>query len=212
MAALVLVSGCKAEKTLGEPSPSHSSHDSKASKGDEATARKDLKGLKLAAPDSMTGYSRRQFGTAWKDVDRNGCDTRNDILARDLKDIGKRGKCVVISGKLHDPYTGDDITFAKAQATKVQIDHIFPLGLAWQMGADHWTEDKRTKLANDRENLLAVSGRPNEQKSDKGPSEWKPRKAYECTYAEKFINVADDYELHVARADKAALQDMLGTC
>ena len=31
-----------------------------------------------------TGYTRAQFGPAWADVDRNGCDTRNDILKRDL--------------------------------------------------------------------------------------------------------------------------------
>ncbi|MDQ1710045.1 MAG: hypothetical protein QOG49_1430, partial [Frankiaceae bacterium] len=31
-----------------------------------------------------TGYSRALFGQAWADVDRNGCDTRNDVLRRDL--------------------------------------------------------------------------------------------------------------------------------
>jgi hypothetical protein len=34
-----------------------------------------------------TGYTRDQFGQAWADVDRNGCDTRNDILKRDLTSI-----------------------------------------------------------------------------------------------------------------------------
>ena len=29
-------------------------------------------------------YDRSAFGQAWLDVDRNGCDTRNDILRRDL--------------------------------------------------------------------------------------------------------------------------------
>ena len=38
--------------------------------------------MKGRAP--KTGYSRDQFGAAWADVDHNGCDTRNDILARDL--------------------------------------------------------------------------------------------------------------------------------
>jgi len=31
-----------------------------------------------------TGYARASFGPAWRDVDHNGCDTRNDILGRDL--------------------------------------------------------------------------------------------------------------------------------
>ena len=33
----------------------------------------------------MTGYDRAQFGSSWADVDRNGCDTRDDILRRDLR-------------------------------------------------------------------------------------------------------------------------------
>src|SRR5690606_11373307 len=32
------------------------------------------------------GYARDQYGPAWADTDRNGCDTRNDILHRDLRD------------------------------------------------------------------------------------------------------------------------------
>jgi hypothetical protein len=180
--------------------------------GTAATAREELARLKDALAHPMTGYSREKFGPAWKEEDHNGCDTRDDILARDLGDVRKRGKCTVISGDLDDPYTGRDIRFAKSHAIQVQIDHIFPLGLAWQMGADHWTEDKRTRLANDRANLLAVSARPNEQKSDKGPAEWQPRKAFWCTYAEKFIAVADEYHLGVTHADHEELGDMLDTC
>ncbi|MFB9834553.1 HNH endonuclease family protein [Actinoallomurus acaciae] len=213
--SVFVVAGCAGNVSLSGDGPSSSSSGKSSKKGDkgsERTARKELAGLKEAKPDSMTGYSRRQFGPAWKDVDHNGCDTRNDILARDLDDAKKRNKCVVISGTLDDPYTGKQITFAKAHAVEVQIDHIFPLGLAWRMGADHWTEEKRTELANDRDNLLAVWGRPNEQKSDKGPSEWQPQKSFQCTYAEKFIAVADEYHLSVTQADHDELGDMLDTC
>jgi Protein of unknown function (DUF1524) len=215
--SVFVAAGCAGNVSLSGDGPS-SSHSSKSSskdkggKGKEGTARKELAKLKDAKPDSMNGYSREEFGPAWKDVDHNGCDTRNDILSRDLTKVKKRNTCVVISGDLDDPYTGKDIVFAKARATEVQIDHVFPLGLAWQMGADHWTEVKRTDLANDRDNLLAVSGRPNEQKSDKGPSEWQPPKAFECTYAEKFIAVADEYHLSVTHVDHTELGDMLDTC
>jgi hypothetical protein len=218
--SVFVAAGCSGNVSLSGDGPSGSSSHGGASgkkhgkggKGDEKSARKELAGLKEARPDSMNGYSRDAFGPAWKDVDHNGCDTRNDILARDLDHVKKRNKCVVTAGDLDDPYTGQHITFVKAHAFKVQIDHIFPLGLAWQMGADHWTEDHRSELANDRDNLLAVSARPNEQKSDKGPAEWQPPKAFECTYAEKFIGVADEYHLAVTHADHAELADMLGTC
>jgi uncharacterized protein DUF1524 len=219
VAVFVAAAGCSGSVTLSGDGPSssssHASHgkkNEKGGKGKEGAARKALAKLKEAEPDSMAGYSRDEFGTAWKDVDHNGCDTRDDILSRDLVDVKKRDKCTVVSGSLDDPYTGTNITFAKAQAAKVQIDHIFPLGLAWKMGADHWTEEKRTQLANDRDNLLAVSGRPNEQKGDKGPSEWQPPKAFLCTYAELFIGIADEYGLAVTAADHSELGDMLDTC
>ena len=76
-----------------------------------------------------TGYKRTQFGKAWADVDHNGCDTRNDILNRDLTGVRHKWRthnCVVKSGKLHDPYTGKDIKFKKGKktSTAVQIDHV----------------------------------------------------------------------------------------
>ena len=46
---------------------------------------------------------------AWADVDHNGCDTRNDMLHRDLTAVTlKPGTtdCVVLTGVLNDPYTG----------------------------------------------------------------------------------------------------------
>ena len=60
----------------------------------------------------MTGYDRvSDFGPAWTDdnddpLGRNGCDTRNDIIARDLTgDKFTSGHCVVAAGTLADPYT-----------------------------------------------------------------------------------------------------------
>jgi hypothetical protein len=67
-----------------------------------------------------TGYSREEFGPVWYDTDHNGCDTRNDILARDL--TGKTFKpgtnyCLVTTGTLADKYTGTTIDFVRGQET-----------------------------------------------------------------------------------------------
>ncbi|GAA4234287.1 hypothetical protein GCM10022254_38840 [Actinomadura meridiana] len=176
------------------------------------TQHADLSALRIAPEGKGTGYKRDKFGTRWKDTDHNGCDQRNDVLARDLTAVARKGRCVVLSGRLHDPYSGKDITFAKKDAAEVQIDHVYPLALAWRMGASRWSEDQRERFANDHSNLLAVWGVPNRQKSDSGPGEWKPQKAFQCSYAGKYIAVAKKYSLPVTRADHDALQTFLGRC
>ncbi|NCV08743.1 MAG: HNH endonuclease, partial [Actinobacteria bacterium] len=86
-----------------------------------------------------TGYARSEFGPAWADVDKNGCDTRNDILRRDLTQVVfKPGTkdCVVLSGVLIDKYSGETINFVRGNSTSslVQIDHVVALSDAWQKG------------------------------------------------------------------------------
>ena len=139
--------------------------------GAEQSATQALDSLEVKGRAPKTGYKRTQFGKAWADVDRNGCDTRNDILNRDLTDVKHKVRthdCVVESGQLHDPYTGKDIAFKKGwkTSTAVQIDHVVALSDAWQKGAQKLSQTKRTELANDPYNLLAVQGKANQKKSD----------------------------------------------
>jgi len=177
-----------------------------------AQARDDLRTLRVAAENRGGGYARERFGVRWKDIDRNGCDQRNDVLARDLHQVRRRDGCVVLSGLLRDPYTGKEIAFSKSDAAKVQIDHVYPLALAWRMGADRWSERQREQFANDPDNLLAVWGVPNQQKGDSGPGEWKPQKAFQCAYGVRYVTVARKYSLPVTRADLDALRGFLDRC
>jgi hypothetical protein len=163
-----------------------------------------------------TGYSRAQFGPAWADVDHNGCDTRNDILNRDLLGVTWRAgthDCVVISGTLADPYTGSAIPFEKAKATAVQIDHIVALGDAWQTGAQGWTAATREQFANDPLNLLAVDGPQNESKSDSDAASWlPPNKSFRCSYVARQITVKAAYKLWVTGAEHDAMASVLAGC
>jgi hypothetical protein len=216
VAALVVAvplatAGCEGNVGLSETG-SPPSGGAKPASGDAARARKDLTGLRIASEGGGDGYKRDKFGTRWKDTDHNGCDQRNDVLDRDLTKVEKKGDCVVLAGRLDDPYSGKQITFAKKDASEVQIDHVYPLALAWRMGASRWSEDRREQFANDHDNLLAVWGVPNRQKSDSGPGEWKPQKAFQCTYAIKYIAIAKKYALPTTRQDHSALQDFLGRC
>jgi hypothetical protein len=180
-------------------------------------ARRDLTKLREEPEASEVGYSRARFGPAWADTDHNGCDTRDDILRRDLVGIvlAAGSSCVVASGTLHDPYTGKTIAFVRglATSTRVQIDHVVPLEDAWVTGADRWTAAKREQYANDPLELLAVDGPTNEAKGDKDASEWlPPNEAFDCAYVDRQVSVKTTYGLWVTRAEETAMADSLAHC
>ncbi|MFF4858021.1 HNH endonuclease family protein [Streptomyces rubiginosohelvolus] len=186
---------------------------------DRAAARQLIEKVATKGRGPKTGYERDKFGYAWKDgVDgiplaRNGCDTRNDLLARDGKDLEHKAgsDCVVMAMTLQDPYTGETIDWRKQQATKVQIDHVMPLSYNWQMGAARWNESKREQIANDPLNLIPVDGPANNAKRDSGPASWlPPYKPIRCSYAVRFAQVSLKYELPVTTADKRAMLTQCG--
>ena len=167
---------------------------------------------------AKTGYARDQFGTAWKDVDRNGCDTRNDILNRDLTSKTYKVNsedCVVLTGILIDPYSGETISFLRGVTTSsdVQIDHVVALSNAWQTGAFKLTIEKRTAFANDPLNLLAAKGRLNSQKGAGDAATWlPPKKSYRCSYVARQVAVKYKYGLWLTAPEKSAIVKLLQPC
>lgn len=169
-------------------------------------------------------YRRDAFGEAWTDDNdapggHNGCDTRNDILDRDLVDKTyvaiSRCPTAVATGTLHDPYTSLTIAFTRGNQTgaAVQIEHIVPLAYAWDQGARFWTDQLRVRFANDPANLVAVQGRANQDKGDKEPALWMPpNPAFHCQYAMQFIAVLRGYGLPVDAPSISALQQATRTC
>ena len=182
-----------------------------------------LQTLPVRGRAPMTGYSREQFGQAWSDdndnpMGHNGCDTRNDILRRDLilnrLDPDTAG-CVVLTGLLRDPYTSETLHFRRGETSSlaIQIDHVVALGDAWQTGAQHWPLATRIDLANDPLNLLAVDGPTNEAKGDGDAATWlPPNKAYRCDYVARQIAVKARYHLWVTRGEHDAMARVLRTC
>ena len=170
--------------------------------------------IKGRAP--KTGYDRvGEFGRAWLDTDKNGCDTRNDILARDLVAIERPGGCRVLTGLLIDPYTGTAIDFVRGQGTSqvVQIDHVVALSNAWQTGAQTLSFEQRVALANDPLNLLAVDGRTNQQKGDGDAATWlPPNKAFRCEFVARQVSVKAAHGLWVTPPEHAAIVRVLEGC
>ncbi|MBV7699632.1 HNH endonuclease family protein [Streptomyces sp. TRM70350] len=212
------VPGGHAVSPLKNPDGTKSGLASVTNKADKAEARKLIETVPTKGRGPKTGYDRDKFGYAWMDtadgvpLARNGCDTRNDLLSRDGRNLRFRSgsDCVVVAMTLQDPYTGKTIEWRKQQAAEVQVDHVVPLSYSWQMGASRWPESKREQFANDVLNLLPVEGRANSAKGDSGPASWlPPNKPIRCAYVVRFAQVALKYEMPVTAADH---QMMLRQC
>ena len=212
--------------TASDPSPSTTAPRSLPATATAAAPEVARPGSALAALATLavkgrapkTGYARTDFGQAWADVDRNGCDTRNDVLRRDLTayvlKAGTHG-CLVLRGSLHDPYTGRTIAFVRGTTTSlaVQIDHVVALSDAWQKGAQGWSPTTRVAFANDSLNLLAVDGPTNERKGDGDAATWlPPARGYRCAYVARQVAVKARYHLWVTAAERDAIRRVLATC
>jgi hypothetical protein len=186
-----------------------------ATRASGRTALSEVDRLVVKGRGPMTGYSRTQFGAAWADVNRNGCDTRDDILRRDLRQITLRAGthgCVVTSGHIVDPYTGALLHYVRGHSD-VDIDHVVALGDAWQMGAAQWTAARREALANDPLNLLAVDDVANRQKGDADAASWlPPRKAFRCAYVARQVAVKLKYGLAATSSERSAMHRVLDAC
>jgi hypothetical protein len=187
---------------------------------DAARAGEQLAGLTVEWGHNWQTYKREEFGRYWSDETdavggRNGCDTRDDVLRRDLTELreGDRNPCVVVSGVLVDPYTGKRLPYSYRRASQIETDHVVALGAAWRAGAYAWTAQRRLEYANDLDVLLAVDKQTNQDKGSRTADKWRPpRTAYWCEYARRYTGIKAKYRLSVTAPEKLALQDMLATC
>ena len=185
------------------------------------TARQQLKGLQVRGWDRTSDFKRFQFGQAWSDdVDvefgHNGCNTRDDILRRDLKNLAVRPfTCFAQSGTLIDPYTGTTIEFVRGPDTSnsIEIDHVVALADAWYKGARAWDPQRRLDFANDPRNLLAVSPKANFDKAFRDAASWlPPNEAFRCDFVARQVEVKAAYGLWLSAKEKRAMTDVLSRC
>ncbi|MGH3675922.1 MAG: HNH endonuclease family protein [Mycobacterium sp.] len=184
-------------------------------------ARAMLDGLPVKGWDRHTDFARYRFGESWSDdvnveFGHNGCNTRDDLLRRDLADLLVRpGTCYAQSGVLHDPYTGETIAFTRGPDTSeaVQIDHLVSLSDAWYKGARDWDDQRRRDFANDPRNLLAVGAQVNFDKAFRDATAWlPPNVGFHCEFVTRQIAVKTAYRLWVSANEKRAMADVLADC
>jgi hypothetical protein len=183
--------------------------------------RENLRRLPVKGWDRSRDFARSRFGEAWSDdvdveLGHNGCNTRDDVLRRDLADLTVRpGTCFAQSGTLHDPYRGETIAFVRGPATSdaVQIDHVVSLADAWYKGAREWDDQRRRDFANDPRNLLAVSGKGNFDKAFRDAASWlPPNVGFRCDFVARQVEVKTAYGLWVSDKEKRAMAEVLAGC
>lgn len=216
--------GPSAPSGPNSPGPAGSAGGAQPSRPAVRLAQRRLPALDTVArePAGLAPYRRDAFGTAWADVDGNGCNQRDDVLLRDAvpgtTTTAVQGACDhdVLAGRWRDPYTGAVLDFDDlkdpAQAQALQIDHVVPLAEAWRSGAATWSDDRRREFANDLGVLLAADGPTNAAKGDDDPAAWRPRQAHQCSYAVTWIAVKHRWRLAADPSESAALEEQLATC
>ena len=160
--------------------------------------------------DQIGGYSRNLF-KHWIDVDKDGCNTRYEVLIAEAIVKPKVGaRCYLTGGKWRSPYDGKVFT----NPTGLDIDHMVPLAEAWRSGAWAWTAAQRMDFANDLDDsrsLLAVTASLNRSKGDRDVAAWLPIKA-QCNYISNWIAVKWRFDLTVDPAEGEFLQNKITDC
>jgi hypothetical protein len=162
----------------------------------------------------QVGYDRALFDH-WRDIDGDGCDSRDQVLKRDSISLPQVDpvNCNVIAGDWVSPYDGGKWS----NPSDIDIDHVVALKEAWDSGAWAWSAAQRKAFANDTSDsrtLLAVTDSVNQSKSDKDPSNWlPPLQSYTCTYLGNWIAVKVRWSLSMDSSEYGRIKNLLqSTC
>ncbi len=162
--------------------------------------------------ESNASYSRSKFAE-WSDADRDGCDTREEVLIEEARVKPRVGSgCRLYGGRWVSVY--DRTTTGSPSG--LDIDHMVPLAEAWGSGARSWNAASRARFANDLGyggSLIAVSASSNRSKSDRDPAAWMPTNtAYRCDYAKTWVATKWRWGLSADAAEKSSLTRALSSC
>ena len=162
------------------------------------------------AQDKLDGYDRSLF-KHWIDANKNGCDTRAEVLISEAVVKPKVDKkCKLTGGKWLSPYDKKSVS----NASQLDVDHLVPLAEAWRSGAWAWTAQQRQDFANDlsdKRALIAVTLTTNRSKGDRDISEWVP-KVDTCGYVQNWIAIKIRYSLTYDSKEALALSDFFEKC
>ena len=185
------------------------------------TARATLARLPVKGWDRNSDFARYRFGEPWSDdvnveFGHNGCNTRDDILRRDLADLVVRpGTCYAQSGVLHDPYTGQTIPFTRGPTTLRPCRSTIwcrcrTLGTRARASG---TISAAATSPTTRATCWPSVRQANFDKAFRDATAWlPPNAAFRCEFVARQIDVKAAYGLWLSRNEKRAMEDVLARC
>ena len=166
----------------------------------------------LITPEQEGGYDRKLF-KHWSDLDKDGCDTRREVLIEESRTPVTVGSgCSITGGSWYSAFDGTETM----DPSKFDVDHMVPLKEAWDSGAWEWSPEQRQAFANDMsipESLIAVSASSNRSKGARDPAEWlPPRQEFHCQYVDAWIEVKKLWNLSMDQAEHDAIAEVRANC
>ena len=167
----------------------------------------------VVANEHKGGYSRSLFSEN-KDLDKDGCNTRAEVLERDsLVPVKKSGaRCTITSGKWLSAYDGRTWLLGR----DVQIDHLVSLKEVWDSGGWAWSAAQRSEYANDLVNgitLNVTTKSENAKKDEKDPSNYlPPLVSYRCAYLANWVAVKVQWKLSMDQSEYGRVRKLLQGC
>ena len=160
---------------------------------------------------ASSSYQRDEYISSWVDEDGDCQNLRHEMLIRHSQlevTFTNSDRCTVSTGRWLDPYLGKVITMA----SDLDVDHVIPLAYAHAYGAASWSRTKKQSFAMDEVNLLLVDDEENQFKGAKGPSEYLPRKEFQCDYVQIWRLVSTKYKLELPARDRRILSRISTVC
>jgi hypothetical protein len=203
MTARAVAAAALALLPLATATPAHATETLSLNDGIEALPQ---------AAEVRDGYQRTKF-KHWIDEDRDGCNTRAEVLLDEAVTRPMVGARCKLSGGTWRSYYDDTIVEGPSG---LDIDHMVPLAEAWDSGASQWTAARRQAYANDlgsERSLVAVTAKSNRSKSDQDPAEWMPPSAdARCTYLADWVAAKLRWNLTVDADERTQLRDLAVPC
>ncbi|MGW3458584.1 HNH endonuclease family protein [Streptomyces olivaceoviridis] len=194
------------------PTTAHAAPDATAPRDTVTLPVQDALAKLPVRSEDRTGYERTKFKD-WVDADKDGCNTRAEVLKAEAVVAPEQGvSCRLSGGAWFSPY---DDRFIQGPSG-LDIDHLVPLAEAWDSGASAWSAKEREAYANDLGDdraLIAVSAASNRSKADQDPSTWlPPAVGYRCQYVTDWVADKMRWGLSVDTDEQAAITDVLENC